>query len=77
MFITISPTYIARLFCSGEMVAMSTFLIYVVIPGQRSGERLLDHWSSGLSKKSKLSFLLSICLSHYFCTLFLLLFTYS
>ena len=30
------------------MVAMATFFIVLVIPGQKSGERLQDHWPSGL-----------------------------
>ena len=31
------------------MVAMAPFFIVLIIHGQTSGERLKDHWSSGLN----------------------------
>ena len=37
------------LFCSGKVwLLWQLFFIFVVIPGQYSGEHLKDHWSSGL-----------------------------
>ena len=30
-----------------ELVALATFFIFVVIPGQYTGAHLKDHWSSG------------------------------
>ena len=36
---------------------MSTFFIFVFTPGQFSGERLLDHWSSDLYKSRVLNVL--------------------
>ena len=60
------------------MVAMATIFIVVVIPGQKSGERLQNHWSSGLfflfcvdmiinlKTKYKMSGQLAICFSQCF-----------